>query len=308
MAARGDGETTEAPPSMPRSKTRRPQPNTSPSDPRQLKQANQRWLQQLDTTRSSKQRLKLRNRLVEANLGLVRQVASRQLRSSTLSYDDLVSVGALGLIRAIDHFEPQRGFCLSTYAVPFIRGAMQHEERDRNQPLKTPRRLRELLQRVHSLQERRQRQGLALLQARELADALGCSCAQLAEAQAVQQALRLRSLDAPAGGLSSSEGLTLLEQLASTAAGAVDGLPSAEHDRQWCWLQQQLRRCGAADRALLLGRLVDNHGWSQLAHDHGLSCQEAEQRCQALLHTLQRAACNWANSIRPMATAAAIAV
>lgn len=180
---------------------------------------NQQLLSQLQCCRQPQRRLRLRNRLVLANLGLVHRVAAAQRGKGALSYDDLVSVGSIGLIKAIDSFEPQRGLCLSTYAVPWIRGAMQHEERDRNQPLKTPRRLRELQQRVSTLQARRAALGQPPLGDGGLAAALGCRVEQLRESRAVQQALRLRSLDAP---LTAGEGgevaLTLLDVLSEAIA------------------------------------------------------------------------------------------
>ncbi|MEB3275893.1 MAG: sigma factor [Cyanobacteriota bacterium] len=180
---------------------------------------NQQLLGQLQRCRQPQRRLRLRNRLVLANLGLVHRVAAAQQGKVELSYDDLVSVGSIGLIKAIDSFEPQRGLALSSYAVPFIRGAMQHEERDRNQPLKTPRRLRELQQRVCTLQARRAAQGLPPLGEGGLATALGCRLEQLREARAVQQALRLRSLDAPlAGGDAAEAPLTLLDLVSEAIA------------------------------------------------------------------------------------------
>jgi len=173
---------------------------------------NQLLLAQLQRCRRPQQRLRLRNRLVLANLGLVHRVAAAQQGKGHLAYEDLVSVGCIGLIKAIERFEPSRGMSLSTVAVPFIRGAMQHEERDRNQPIKTPRRLRELQQRVSTLQQQRHGRGLPPLGEGGLARALGCRIEQLREAVAVQQALRLRSLDAPVTSSTSPDGgLTLLD-------------------------------------------------------------------------------------------------
>ena len=193
--------------------------NTPSADTTSLKQRNQQGLCQLQRSQDPQSRLRLRNALVVANLGLVHRVAAAQAGKGKLSYDDLVSVGSIGLIKAIDSFEPQRGLCLSTYAVPFIRGAMQHEERDRNQPIKTPRRLRELQQRVCSLQTKRQQAGLPPLGEGGLASALGCRIEQLREAGAVQQALRLRSLDAPVtSGADATGTLTLLELVSEVIA------------------------------------------------------------------------------------------
>jgi DNA-directed RNA polymerase specialized sigma subunit len=97
---------------------------------------------------------------------------------------------------------------------------MQHEERDRNQPIKTPRRLRELQQRVSSLQQQRHGLGLPPLGETGLASALGCRLEQLREAGAVQRALRLSSLDAPLAGSGSDSGgdLTLLDLVSDAIA------------------------------------------------------------------------------------------
>ena len=180
---------------------------------------NQELLLQLHDCRNASGRIRLRNQLVLANLGLVHRVAGSQLDKGSLAYDDLVSVGCIGLIKAIDSFDPRRGHRLSSVAVPFIRGAMQHEERDRNQPIKTPRRLRELQQRVSSLQTRRLQAGLPPLGEAGLASALGCRLEQLREAGAVQQALRLRSLDAPVGGSQLEAGSqTLLDVISNAVA------------------------------------------------------------------------------------------
>lgn len=65
-----------------------------------------------------------RNELIEQNLGLVHACAKRFLGKG-IEYDDLYSAGCLGLVKAIDRFEPDRGWQLSTYAVPVILGEIK---------------------------------------------------------------------------------------------------------------------------------------------------------------------------------------
>lgn len=192
-----------------------PQPAPTPTH-----QRNRVLLEQLHRCNQPARRVRLRNQLVMANLGLVHRVAASQRDKGRLGYDDLVSVGCIGLIKAIEAFDPKRGLNLSTVAVPFIRGAMQHEERDRYQPIKTPRRLRELQQRICSLQQQRHQHGLPPLGEGALASALGCRTEQLREAGAVQQALRLQSLDAPIQGCSNPDtsALTLLDVVSEAIA------------------------------------------------------------------------------------------
>jgi RNA polymerase sigma-B factor len=255
-----------------------------------------------------------RNALVEHNLALVRMVAQRQSQRTGQPFDELVSAGCLGLIRAVETFDLRQTCNLSSYAVPFIRGAMLHDVRDHGQPLHTPRRLRELQQRARRLQEQRRSQGLAPLAAADLALELGCNTAQLEEASAVQRALQVRSLDAPLSGEGEQEG-TLLDQLAarSTAATSPGDDPSndpmcndpsedptaGERALEAHWLQAQLSRLGGIEQRLLLGHWIEGLGWCELALEHKLSSRQARQRGEALLACLQENA---------IASSAAIAV
>ena len=250
-----------------------------------------------------------RNALVEHNLALVRMVAQRQSQRTGQSFDELVSAGCLGLIRAVEAFDLRQTCNLSSYAVPYIRGAMLHDIRDHGQPLHTPRRLRELQQRARRLQEQRRGQGLAPLAAAELASELGCSTAQLEEAGAVQRALQVRSLDAPLSGEGEQAG-TLLDQLAAGSATATsasddpgDDLSTdqaaSERVLEAHWLQTQLSRLGGIEQRLLLGHWIEGLGWCELALELKLSSRQARQRGEDLLAWLQAKA---------IASSAAIAV
>jgi len=80
-----------------------------------------------------------RDRLVEEMMPLVHSLARRYAGRGE-PVDDLVQVGAIGLIKAIDRFELERGVELSTYAVPTIVGEIRRHLRDSTQPLRVPRR------------------------------------------------------------------------------------------------------------------------------------------------------------------------
>jgi RNA polymerase sigma-B factor len=84
--------------------------------------------------------VEIRNRLVTLNLGCVRKEAYRWAGRSTESYEDLVQVGSLGLIRAIERFDLSQGYALTSFAVPFIQGEIRHYLRDRQSLVRIPRR------------------------------------------------------------------------------------------------------------------------------------------------------------------------
>jgi RNA polymerase sigma-B factor len=87
--------------------------------------------------------LKARDRLIELHLPLVRALARRYAgRSEQL--DDLIQVGSIGLIKAVDRFDVERGVALTTYAIPTIIGELKRHFRDKGWALHVPRRLKEL--------------------------------------------------------------------------------------------------------------------------------------------------------------------
>lgn len=82
----------------------------------------------------------VRNQLVELNFGLVRKEAHYWSNQCSESYEDLLQVGCLGLIRAIERFELGKGHAFSSFALPYIRGEIQHYLRDRGSSVRIPRR------------------------------------------------------------------------------------------------------------------------------------------------------------------------
>jgi RNA polymerase sigma-B factor len=94
----------------------------------------------------------LRDAVVEAHLGLVQHLARRYAgRGEPL--DDLVQVGTIGLIKAIDRYDPDRQVSLTSYAVPTILGEIRRHFRDRGWAVRVPRRLQELSRTVAEVQE-----------------------------------------------------------------------------------------------------------------------------------------------------------
>lgn len=88
--------------------------------------------------------VRLRNQLVQLNAGLVRKIAHRVSHQCAEPYEDLEQIGYMGLIRAIERFNPSQGCAFSSFAVPYIRGEMLHFLRDRSGTVKIPRRWQQL--------------------------------------------------------------------------------------------------------------------------------------------------------------------
>lgn len=101
----------------------------------ELKQESLQLLRQYQQSPS----IALRNKIVQLHGGLVRREAYHWTNHCTESYEDLVQVGSIGLIRAIERFDIAKGRAFSTFAVPYIRGEIQHYLRDKGRLVRLPR-------------------------------------------------------------------------------------------------------------------------------------------------------------------------
>lgn len=140
--------------------------------------------------------LSLRNELVTLNTGLVRQVAHRMSRQCSEPYEDLMQIGYLGLIRAIERYNPHHGYAFSSFAIPYIRGEILHYLRDRGSTLRIPRRWQDLQAKSKKLRKDLTSQLGRPPHEREMAEALGVSLQEWEECQLALQNRMLVSLDA----------------------------------------------------------------------------------------------------------------
>jgi RNA polymerase sigma-B factor len=137
-----------------------------------------------------------REALVQRFLPLARQLARRYQRGSE-PLDDLIQVASLGLLKAIDRFEPERPTAFSSFAVPTILGELKRHFRDKGWSVRVPRDLQEMAVRVDHVGEE-----LALALGRaptpaEIAEQTGTSLEQVLEAREASAAYRAVSLDRP---------------------------------------------------------------------------------------------------------------
>lgn len=138
----------------------------------------------------------LRNKLVRLNAGLVRKIAHRVSHQCSEPYEDLEQIGFIGLIRAIERFDPSQGCAFSSFAVPYIRGEMLHFLRDRGNTVKIPRRWQDLQKEAQKIQPELMRQlGYHPTDA-DMAEALSISVTEWREVKMAHKNRMPLSLDA----------------------------------------------------------------------------------------------------------------
>ena len=212
-----------------------------------------------------------RERLVSAHLGLVEHLARRYTGRGE-AHDDLVQVGTIGLINAVDRFDPERGDSLAAYAVPTILGEIRRHFRDRGWAVRVPRRLQELT--------------------RSLSAARSTLTQELGRAPTVDELAARTGVDADA----------VLEGLESAGAYSTVPLEPVENaDQPWMSVDDEglsgvenrealrplLQALPPRERRILALRYV--RGWSQqqIADEVGISQMHVSRLLARTLQTLR---------------------
>jgi len=152
----------------------------------------------------------LRERLIAAHQKLVRYLAGKFANRGE-PLEDLVQVGMIGLINAVDRYDPERGNKFSTFATPTIVGEIRRHFRDKAWRLKVPRRLQELNQSASRAHEELQRQLGRPPTIQEVAAKIGAREEETLEAMELGIAYETVSLDSSSGGDQDSASATLAD-------------------------------------------------------------------------------------------------
>ncbi|HET7045080.1 MAG TPA: SigB/SigF/SigG family RNA polymerase sigma factor [Gaiellaceae bacterium] len=206
--------------------------------------------------------LAAREQLIEQYMSLVRSLARRySYRGEQL--EDLVQIGAIGLIKAIDRFDLDRGVELTTYATPNIIGEIKRHFRDRGWSVRVPRGLQELNVQLSRLIEQLTVQLARSPTIPELAKAAGVEEEEVLEA--IESGRAYSSLSLSSGGGSDEDGdLDPLESL-----GKIEHQYEVSEDR--AVLAPGFRVLDDRERTILHLRFFEGLTQSQIAQQVGIS-------------------------------------
>ncbi|MFJ5228737.1 SigB/SigF/SigG family RNA polymerase sigma factor [Kitasatospora sp. NPDC088391] len=154
----------------------------------------------------------VRGTLIELNMPLVRFVAAR-FRHRPEELDDILQVGTVGLIKAVDGFDPERGVEFVTYAIPTVSGEIKRFFRDTSWPLRVPRSVQEHYLAAARASDRLEQELGRLPELSELAEELHLSEAEAAEGLDAGRLCRCDSLDALRDDGSEDAGSALVDRL-----------------------------------------------------------------------------------------------
>ncbi|WP_373313078.1 MULTISPECIES: RNA polymerase sigma factor SigF [Streptomyces] len=220
----------------------------------------------------------VRNTLVELNLALVKFAASR-FRTRSEPMEDIIQVGTIGLIKAIDRFELSRGVEFPTFAMPTIIGEIKRFFRDTSWSVRVPRRLQELrLDLAKAGDELAQRLDRSPTVA-ELAERLGLSEDEVVEGMAASNAYTASSLDAQTEE-DDTEGS--LSDRIGYEDNSLEGVEYVES------LKPLIAELPPRDRKILSLRFVANMTQSEIGEELGISQMHVSRLLSRTLVKLRR--------------------
>jgi RNA polymerase sigma-B factor len=221
-----------------------------------------------------------RDRLIAAYLPLAYSVA-RRFDRGRVPLDDLKQVAAIGLIKAIERFDPERGVAFSSFAVPTITGEILRHLRDHSWTVRPPRDIQE-----RALRLQRERDVLALQLRRsptaaELGERLECSVEEVLEAAEAMHALESDSLDAD--GADGLDDVTLADRIAVDENGYAAAEAAADVDALLWVLSDR-------ERLLLRLRFRDDLTQAEIGRRLGCSQMHVSRMLRSVLTRLTEAA------------------
>jgi RNA polymerase sigma-B factor len=221
-----------------------------------------------------------REELIRRFLPLARQLARRYERGDE-QLDDLVQVASVGLVKAVERFDPSRGTAFSSFAVPTIAGELKRHFRDKGWAIKVPRDLQELARRVDRTTDRLVHDLGRTPTAAEIADDLEITLEQVLDAREAATAYRADSLDRPSGD--DHDAASVVDTLGAPEPGYLQAERSAT-------LQSMMSVLDDREREILRLRFAEDLTQAEIGERVGVSQMHVSRLLRRAVTRLREAA------------------
>jgi RNA polymerase sigma-B factor len=222
-----------------------------------------------------------RDLLLERFMPLAHSLA-RRYAGALEPLEDLQQVASLGLLKAIERFDPEKGNAFSSFAVPTILGELKRYFRDYGWSVHVPRGAQEAALALERAQQQLKDQRAGSPSISELAEHLHWSVERVLDALEAGAAHHSVSLDAPAGEASGGERVTVGERL-----GALD--PQLEHLEGSLSFTAALRALSEREQRVLVLRFVEDLTQSEIAATIGVSQMQVSRILRGAIERLRAA-------------------
>lgn len=218
-----------------------------------------------------------REELIVDHLNLVRFLASK-FKNRGEDIEDLVQVGSIGLIKAIDRFEPERGLEFTTYATPTILGEIKRHFRDKGWSVRVPRRLQELSAKINKVNDELTEKLQRSPKVDEIAKEIGVSAEEVLEAMESSSAYTSVPLE---GGTAGDEDtlavIDLYENEDKKLAGSDDRMV----------IQETVAHFSREEQEMIKMRFIDGLTQVEIAEKLGVSQVQVSRFLRKILHKIK---------------------
>ena len=219
-----------------------------------------------------------RDQLIVSHLNLVRFLASK-FKNRGESLEDLVQVGTIGLIKAIDRFDPERGLEFTTYATPTIMGEIKRHFRDKGWSVRVPRRLQELSAKVNQATDELTNRLQRSPSVAEIAEHLGSTVDEVLEAMESSSAYSSVPLEGGGSG-EDDEAPSVIDHYATE-----DPELAASDDR--IVLEQAIADFSPREQEVVRMRFDEGLTQVEIAERLGISQVQVSRLLRRTLHRIQ---------------------
>ncbi|MDD5799394.1 MAG: RNA polymerase sigma factor SigF [Coriobacteriales bacterium] len=219
-----------------------------------------------------------RDQLIVNHLNLVRFLASK-FKNRGEPLEDLVQVGTIGLIKAIDRFDPSRGLEFTTYATPTIMGEIKRHFRDKGWSVRVPRRLQELSAKVNQATDELTNELQRPPSVEEIAKHLGASVDEVLEAMESSSAYSSVPLET-SGSDSDDDAPAVIDHYAT-----VDQDLASSDDRMV--LEDAIREFSPREQEVIRMRFLDGLTQVEIAKRLGISQVQVSRLLRRTLKKVQ---------------------
>ena len=219
-----------------------------------------------------------REQLIVSHLNLVRFLASK-FKNRGEPMDDLLQVGTIGLIKAIDRFDPARGLEFTTFATPTIMGEIKRHFRDRGWSVRVPRRLQELSAKVNTTTDELTRELQRPPSVAEVAERLGATVDEVLEAMESSTAYSSVPLEGT-GQDSDEDAPSVLDHYA-----AEDGDLAASDDRMV--IEEAINSFTPREQAVIRMRFEEGLTQVEIAERLGISQVQVSRLLRKVVKQVQ---------------------
>lgn len=182
-----------------------------------------KWLESYRTASNPRVKGQLQNLIVVACMPLVNKIACGLARRSTDPIDDLLQVGSVGLLKAVNLFDASKSKNFRAYATHMITGEIRHYLRDKSAMIKAPREIQELAYRIYQISKELEEENGEKPTDVEIAERLQMDLVKVHEVIDVERRKQLVSLD-QMNGLTEEEQVPLYDKIADTKDSDIQNI------------------------------------------------------------------------------------